>query len=649
VLDDFEQNLEADCTTLKPPVAAWLGALLDAITEAQAPHRLLITCRYEFAFSRWSRLVHQPIAKFREGDWQKKCAQLVAFGANSPVPEAQRQRALRLADGNPRLVEWLDKVLLEGKGERVKGKGERGKGEGGAAGSAADGVDVEAVLSRLEANPVELRERVLAAALLAQVDAPLREVLQRGRVFELPVPLAALRELCDGVSGLDGCIAKALALGLLETDTPDPNPTQPDLPVRVPHILPLEPVTDEALAAQAARTLYRLWWEEAESSTEAQKLEIHRLALWGKVGDVAADIADSLTGAWNSRGRFREVVQMCEKTLQLTEDHRIFQRLGWAEDDLGDRESCLKHYKKALENCPEEDEKTKSFILHNTAVVYANQGDVEGAIALYQQSLEIKERIGDAQGKAATLHQLAILKANQGDVEGAIALYQQSLDIFERIGDAQGKAATLHCLASLKADQGDVEGAIALYQQVLEIDERTGDAQGKAATLTWIAKIRVDQGQIEEGLNQYQEALELYERIGDAQGKAATLHCLAILKANQGDVEGESLDIKERIGNAQGKAATLHQLAILKANQGDVEGAIQLFEESLGIAQKIGEVRNRANTLDWLGSIAEQQGDLTKALAYREESLAICEQIKDPGVERVRAIVADLKRRLAQS
>jgi hypothetical protein len=80
-------------------------------------------------------------------------------------------------------------------------------------------------------------------------------------------------------------------------------------------VLPLEPVTDAALAAQAARVLYRLWWQEADSSTEAQKLEIHRLALAGKVGDVAAKIAGNfLRLAWN-KSRFREVTRLCVNRL----------------------------------------------------------------------------------------------------------------------------------------------------------------------------------------------------------------------------------------------------------------------------------------------------------------------------------------------
>jgi len=93
--------------------------------------------------------------------------------------------------------------------------------------------------------------------------------------------------------------------------------------------------------------------------------------------------------------------------------------------------------------------------LHAMAGLIAQRGDIEGAIALYQQSLEITERINDVKGKAATLHQMAGLIAQRGDVEGAIALYQQSLEIDERINDVQGKAATLASMAYLAGQTGD--------------------------------------------------------------------------------------------------------------------------------------------------------------------------------------------------
>jgi tetratricopeptide (TPR) repeat protein len=81
--------------------------------------------------------------------------------------------------------------------------------------------------------------------------------------------------------------------------------------------------------------------------------------------------------------------------------------------------------------------------------VYAQQGEVEQALELWKQSLEIEERVGNAQGKAATLHNMAGMYAQQGEVEQALKLFGESLKICERIGDIEGKKSVLENLAYL--------------------------------------------------------------------------------------------------------------------------------------------------------------------------------------------------------
>jgi tetratricopeptide (TPR) repeat protein len=254
---------------------------------------------------------------------------------------------------------------------------------------------------------------------------------------------------------------------------------------------------------------------------------------------------------------------------------RALSELGIAYRDLGQPGKAIFHLNKAVD-CAGEFEalsKSKAFALHELAVLKANQGEIEAAIALYQQSLDIKEQIGDVQGQAATLHQLGILKANQGEIDEAIALYQHSLDINELIGNVEGQAATLHQLGALKANQGKIEEAIALYQQ----------------------------------------SYKIASQIDDLKIQADTLHNQAILKANQGEIDDaiafyqQSLDITKQIGDVQGRAATLHQLGILKFRQDKIDEALQLFEESVGITRQIGNLPGLPPRLDWLAFIAEQR------------------------------------------
>ncbi|BAZ40615.1 TPR repeat-containing protein [Calothrix sp. NIES-4101] len=111
----------------------------------------------------------------------------------------------------------------------------------------------------------------------------------------------------------------------------------------------------------------------------------------------------------------------------------------------------------------------KAATLHNMADLKAQQGEIEDAIALYNQSLQIYESINDVRGKAATLHNMADLKAQQGEIEDAIALYNQSLQIYESINDVRGKAATLNNMAYLAGKIGDTARELELYLQVADI------------------------------------------------------------------------------------------------------------------------------------------------------------------------------------
>jgi len=78
-------------------------------------------------------------------------------------------------------------------------------------------------------------------------------------------------------------------------------------------------------------------------------------------------------------------------------------------------------------------------------------------------------------GKSTELRRIqqGIIKVNQGEFQDAIALFQQSLDLTQRIGDVQNQAVTLAMLGQLLADEkGEVETALNYLQQALDILQR---------------------------------------------------------------------------------------------------------------------------------------------------------------------------------
>ncbi|MGJ5672180.1 MAG: tetratricopeptide repeat protein [Nostochopsis sp.] len=621
VLDDFEANLDLrnGVYVLQPQVVDVLLALLKAMQNSQLPHKVIITCRYNFTLSELNhRLYREPLGALAGADLIKKYNRLDSFNGSWQFQPDLPERAKKAADGNPRLLEWLDKILQN---SLMSPSAERG---------------VEMILQKMAEKEKEFREDILAQVLLKQQTPGLRQMLGKLLVYELPVPLAAIDPICEDISSWESHIQRAEILGLLEVTLTN----NTERLYRVPRILsPLlefpENPKGEELYKKAAQILYRLWREEAETSTEAQKLEIHRLALLGKDGDIAGKIGNSLAGHLRNQSRFREAIHLCKSTLEITKNHSVFKEIAYCEHQMGEVYQALKYYEQALNLCPAEDEAELASIYNHFGMLKADKGEVDEAIALFNQSLEIKERIGNVPGKAATLHSLGIIYANKGQVDKAIALYNQSLEIFERIGNLQGKAMTFHELGHIYANKGEVDEAIAFYNQSLSITERIGNVQGKAATLHNLGAIYTNKGEVDEAIALFNQSLSIKERIGDVQGKAATLNNLGYIYANKGEVEqaialyNQSLEIFERIGDVQTKAATLHNLAIIYANKGEVDEALALYNQSLSIKERIGDVQGKSATLHQLGIIYANKGEVDEALALYNQSLSIKERIGD--------------------
>ncbi|MFW9257153.1 CHAT domain-containing protein [Nostoc sp. CALU 546] len=110
VLDDFEANLELrnGVYVLQPQVVDVLLALLKAMQNSQLPHKVIITCRYDFTLSELNhRLYREPLGALGGADLIKKYNRLDSFNGSWQFQPDLPKRAKKAADGNPRLLEWL--------------------------------------------------------------------------------------------------------------------------------------------------------------------------------------------------------------------------------------------------------------------------------------------------------------------------------------------------------------------------------------------------------------------------------------------------------------------------------------------------------------------------------------------------------------
>jgi len=460
VLDNFEDNYEQrngqidlpDGAPLVTPAAVeLLEALVFALRESGRAHRLLITARYSFDLSLARHFYVQPLAGMEKADVEKKVDRLRPAPPRSHAARTRRERAVEIADGNPRLLEWLFAVLD------------------------APELDHAAILERMAEKATEFRADILAAELLAQQEADLRRLLARLLVYELPAPEAAARAVSEGLPDFERHRDRAAALGLLETV----RAPEGERLLRAPQIL--EPLLHDALdvdatalAHTAAETLHRLWWEEGDSN-EAQALEIHRLALAGGAKDIAVEIGNDVASRWVNRSRFREAAVLAQKTLDSSgATYRLLNTLARAQRVLGEVHVARKLYQRALDLCPADDEKFRATLLNNLGRVYDDLGDKAKALEHYNQALPLSRQVGDKSGEATTLNNLGLVYDALGDKQQALDFYQQALPLRRQVGDRSGESITRYNMAMVYRTLGDLARAEAHLAITVALDEAIG-------------------------------------------------------------------------------------------------------------------------------------------------------------------------------
>ena len=432
VFDDFEQNLEETADGMRrmsENARQVLDALLAAIHTTNSASRILITSRYTFAVPPSGRLAELSLERLYDAELDKKTRQLDALDQSAPE---LKTRALALGAGNPRLMEYLNRVLAD------------------------KDADHAALLNRLERAAEKYREEILLRELLNALSEKGRGVLARAAVYALPVAREGI-QAAAGALQIEPHWTRAVALGLVERggepETNEPRDAVSELckPLLVDEV---DETETRAAGGRGARYLHQTL-RQAGAANDEQLLEVYRLALLGGEREIAVMNGDRLATRWVNAARYHEAERLAELTRELGDDYRVLHTLARAQQVLGKTKEARQNFEQALVQCPENDIQERSDIQGNLAQLVLQFGDVTRALALWNESLQASEQILDVQGKAATLHEMAGVVAQQGDVTRALALWNESLQLKEQIGDVKGKAATLANMAWAAGKQGD--------------------------------------------------------------------------------------------------------------------------------------------------------------------------------------------------
>ena len=147
---------------------------------------------------------------------------------------------------------------------------------------------------------------------------------------------------------------------------------------------------------------------------------------------------------------------------------------------------------------------------------------------LHEESLALRQKLGDTLGIAFSLSSLAWVLLAEGDYQQAIALHQESLAVRRALGDRRGIARSLDSLGYAVLLQGDPARAITLIDESLAEQEELGDRRARAHALGHLGYAWLAQGDHERAALVLRESLLLHQELDDKRGMA---FCVAGLAA----------------------------------------------------------------------------------------------------------------------
>jgi predicted ATPase/class 3 adenylate cyclase/Tfp pilus assembly protein PilF len=244
-------------------------------------------------------------------------------------------------------------------------------------------------------------------------------------------------------------------------------------------------------------------------------------------------------------------------------------------------------------------------------VVRAQALDATGQLALFQrdhaaaracmeESLALKQELGDERGVASSLYNLGMVVQSQGDYRQAEVLFAQSLAIGRSLGDAELAATALMQHGLMAHRQGDYTAARLNLEKSVAVWRTSHDTRGVrigsglGPSLSALGYLALDQGDYNMARAAFEERLALWRKAGPRRNIALSINSMGALAVAEGDYVTartrfeESLAIWSESGDRGGIAFLLAGFAELATAEAQPRRALRLDGAAAALREKHG-------------------------------------------------------------
>src|ERR1700730_16299815 len=350
-----------------------------------------------------------------------------------------------------------------------------------------------------------------------------------------------------------------------------------------------------------------------------------------KISPDNTDVHSALGALYEDTGDFSKASEHYQKILAANpKDIASLLALGRVDIKSGDSRASLDPLSRALSLAIQMDnEVQKALIRQALGIAYSDLNKPEEALQNYQQSLEIKRRLGQRKGIADSLNMIASVYEGLGKPALALTNIKEALKIYCEIGDRQDVGTVLINLGWFQHNRGKYDDALKLFKESLQIQRDLGNENDQALCLNNIGSSYAFKGDYDDARTYFEQALQLREKIKVPSDIAETLHNLGEVSMKMGQYDQaltlylRALDLRRGASDKLGVAKESDSLGILFTYQGRFGAALKAREEAMkGLRESQDRSYWMAETLGGYGNALAQVGRFDEAGIHLDQALS---------------------------
>ena len=168
--------------------------------------------------------------------------------------------------------------------------------------------------------------------------------------------------------------------------------------------------------------------------------------------------------------------------------------LGRAQLEIGEPEAARSSHEERLAiltGFEERDPQVEGVAVHDLADTYASEGELDVAVKLYREAVELKQSAEEVEVRDVATSQGALGRVLEQleDFEGALRAYRDQLEQLRTLPepDPLFEGVALHDIGDARRELGDFDGAIAAYREAGERKAESGRAHPGSISFTQLS------------------------------------------------------------------------------------------------------------------------------------------------------------------